>query len=82
MVCIAEFCNTGHEITALHITSIPENMEKVCLTIIHIPKQLIWHCVALLSLSETGVQWINFYPYKMAIVQGLSESDKQNHLHF
>jgi hypothetical protein len=28
------------------------------------------------------VQWINFYPYKMAIVQGLSESDKQNHLHF
>jgi hypothetical protein len=27
----------------------------------------------MLGLSEVGVRWINFYPYKMAIVQELRE---------
>jgi hypothetical protein len=65
-----------------HITSIPENMEQVCMAVIQNPKQLVWYCVTLLSLSETAVQWINFHPFKMAIVQELSESAKQNHLQF
>jgi hypothetical protein len=73
MVCITEFCTTGYKITALQITSVPENMEQVCMTIIQIPKQLVWHRVAMLGLSEVGVRWINFYPYKMAIVQELRE---------
>jgi hypothetical protein len=82
MVCITEFCTRGYKITATHITNVPENMEQVCMTIIHIRKQLVWHCVAMLSLSETGVRWINFCPYKMTIIQELSESDKQNQLQF
>jgi hypothetical protein len=82
-VCITEFFATGHEITgAPLITRIPENMVQICVTIIWIPKHLVQYYVALLILSETAVHWINFYPYKMAIVQELSASDKQNHLQF